>query len=66
MYLHLNISHKASIYTFIMNHDSGFMIGIARKIYQNPNRMLTKLILKIALMVFNFDEKPLKVSFSVV
>ena len=26
----------------IMNHDSGFIIGIARKLCVNPNRTLTK------------------------
>ena len=28
--------------TTIMNHDSGFIIWITRKIHKNPNRMLTK------------------------
>ena len=30
----------------IMNHDSGFIIGIARKFCENPNRTLTKFLFK--------------------
>ena len=49
----------------IMNHDSGFIIGIARKFCKNPNRTFTKSILKITLTVLIFDEKSLRVSFSI-
>ena len=49
-----------------MNHGSGFIIGIAPKNDQTPNRTFSKLISKVALMAFNTDEKPLRVSFSVV
>ena len=49
-----------------MNHDSWFIIGIARKIYENPNRMLPKYIFKITLTAFNCNEKPPEVSSSIV
>ena len=48
-----------------MNHDSGFIIGIARKLCVNPNRTLTKYILKNILIISFFDEKTLRVSFSI-
>jgi len=50
----------------IMNHDSGFIIRIAPKNWQNPNRMLTKQILKIILMAFNCAEKRVRVFFIVI
>ena len=44
------------IYIHIMNHDSGFIIGIVRKLCENPNRTLTKSILKITLTILIFHE----------
>ena len=49
-----------------MNHDSGFIIGIARKFCENPNRTLTKFVFKNMLVSFNFHEKPVRASFSIV
>ena len=49
-----------------MNHDSGFIIGIARKFCKNPNRTLTKFVFKNMLVSFNFHEKPVRASFSIV
>ena len=36
----------AGSYVAIMNHSSGFIIGIARKNCENPNRTFTKIIFK--------------------
>ena len=49
----------------IMNHGSGFIIGIARKNCKNPNRTFTKINFKTTLIAFICLEKPLRVSFSV-
>ena len=40
-------------------------MGIQRKLCKNPNRALTKSILKITLTNFIIDEKPLGVFFSI-
>ena len=42
------------------------MIEIAQKMHGIPNRTHTKCTLKSTLMLFNFDQKPASVSFSVV
>ena len=52
--------------TTIMNHASGFIIGIAQKIHENHNRTLIKYILKITLTDFSCDEKPPEVFCSVI
>ena len=54
-----------SLIDLVMNHGSGFIIGIARKLCENPNKALTKSILKITLTSSFIDEKPLEELFSI-
>ena len=51
---------KCAKFRLIMNHNSGFIIGIARKIHENPNRTLTKYSCKITLTAFNCNENLLR------